>query len=542
MINVFKLSWDWLVKKLRQVLGLPETTPKAASVLSQALINRNQNAVRRCVRRGLNVHLLASIYGTVLHTVYRLTDGDMVFIALFIEWGLDPEDRDHAGNTLLDTAVIEGRLDLCRFLLERGVALRVTESASSAYSTPVQKILRYKQDTLLTYFIDYLEKTSPVLLPQVLYQAVIGDHPDAVAQFVGRSVDWNACFEAGANLVHFAASPRVYDLLIGAGVDGHQKDDLGLDVLSKWLTDRNDLMVLHWFKQEQVAPIVANDYIQWILAATKRSNLDILRRLFHLSVLEDQGVIAATRTELLLWILCFAIEERVDLDTLKFLIDEGAAINGCDLENKTPLMVAAQRNNLYYLKVLLKAGADPDLTDISARTAVMYAVIHCSVKCIDPLAQITRNLNHRDHKGFDAALHCAISGSAEIAQHLARHGVSVNQVYPEGKTALIFAALGGNVSMIDYLATQGVDLESADEKKRTALMYAAGNGHVDATRRLLELGANSRCVDREGHTAMALAQSSEIANLFHANLDVTTKELPRPPLPPTSPLQGANVF
>lgn len=62
------------------------------------------------------------------------------------------------------------------------------------------------------------------------------------------------------------------------------------------------------------------------------------------------------------------------LDVVRFLIQNGADVNALFDKDYTPLMAAADNNNLELAGILLKAGADPHITDGYGNAALWKAV------------------------------------------------------------------------------------------------------------------------------------------------------------------------
>ncbi len=514
-----------LLRNLRQGLYRLLRLPAASAAsnledrLTQAIRKRDYQRLRILLHKHKNLKSFSGTCGSIPHLVYRLTDCDLTSIRFVLEQGVGFLSRDSYGCTLLDTAVIEGRLELCRLLLAECRTLLTTNP--QGYTTPMHKAIQYNQEAILELFLDHLEQehTNLDMITDALYEAVRQNKPELVALISRYELDLDKRYENNATIIHFAPSTEILTLLIERGFDVGTRDEFNSSLLSRHVMDGRLEMVKTLL---DLKPEIADDtaYSEAVMVACKNENIPLLSELIQ------HG---STENDYRDWILCHAVEERCSIETLKFLADNGALIDGRNYHNQTPLMLAAQKNNPYYLRFFIKMGADADLLDDQDRNALIYAVMHRSEKCINELLAVTGRLDQKDKKGFDIALHCAISGTAQIARILAEHKLALDKVYPDDKTTLIFAAMAGNVEMVRYLVETGADMDAVDNKKRTALMYSSGNGHYKTTEALLEAGADTHCKDENGLTAKQLAKSTDVRELFETVRPDTPAALTPPP-------------
>lgn len=62
-----------------------------------------------------------------------------------------------------------------------------------------------------------------------------------------------------------------------------------------------------------------------------------------------------------------------NLESVEFLLENGADVNSADYEYQTPLMYAVQKNNAEIVKLLISKGADVNAKDMRDRTALDIA-------------------------------------------------------------------------------------------------------------------------------------------------------------------------
>ena len=76
-----------------------------------------------------------------------------------------------------------------------------------------------------------------------------------------------------------------------------------------------------------------------------------------------------------------------NLESVEFLLENGADVNSIDYEYQTPLIYAVQKNNAEIVKLLISKGADINFKDARNRTALDIA----KSKGYDDIAEILEN-------------------------------------------------------------------------------------------------------------------------------------------------------
>lgn len=484
--------------------------------LIQAIHDQDYKIIKRLILRESRVSNSSYSLGWFLHTAYRVTDGDTDIIGYFIDQGVNIKSRDSYGATLLDTAVIEGKIKVCECLLLKGLTLHAIEQ--NGYTTPVEKAIQYHQLPILEIFLNYFRNLHDLdKISDTLYLAVKLNKIDSIETILRFPLNREKFFDKGIPLIHFCTSSDALHALHNANLDINEPDANGFTLLSKWIAQNKEALAMALI---QLEPNVFRDkegFTSMIKTVIRNKSLPLMEALTNLELIQanTENITPSNFGD---WILCYAIEEKSDLETLKFLVDYGANINGYNHANQTPLMLAALKNNPYYLLYLISLNADPNLKDGYGRTALLNAIKHRSEKCISALLGASTNLEHKDKLGFDIALHCAVSGTKKIAKTLARHKIDLLRTYSDGKTTLIYSAMSGNVEMVQTLIEAGADIDARDEHQLTALIYSSTNGHYITTAHLIKAGANVTLKDPEGKTAADRAKSSDVASLFNDNI------------------------
>jgi len=251
------------------------------------------------------------------------------------------------------------------------------------------------------------------------------------------------------------------------------------------------------------------------------------------------------------------------LDVLEHLIEAGADLDAVEEQgDDTALILAAGLGKADLVELLVEMGADADLIDAEGRSPLMLAAGRNDRECFDLLAPATAEeerkraarkleaIEKADGPGGGGApllelieatkagdldaIRAALAAGADVdgqdfegwtpLHHAARLGVRVETARvlldagadPNGRSEydLTPLACAGHPDMIRLLAAAGADPRATDESGMTLLHYAACKGVVDHIGPLIEAGADPDARDAEGRTPLHLAASHRQAAAF----------------------------
>ncbi|KAH6901009.1 ankyrin repeat-containing domain protein [Coprinopsis sp. MPI-PUGE-AT-0042] len=181
-------------------------------------------------------------------------------------------------------------------------------------------------------------------------------------------------------------------------------------------------------------------------------------------------------------------------------------VNELTKEGRTPLSLAAWRNNAAMVELLLKLDEiDVNSQDKSGNTALLVAAEKGSADVVQTLLLDPQiNLHKRNNKG-ESALRCALgggcsSGHTEAALHLIAMGIDVNAADHLGRTPLMLA-YSHPVRLFEKLAQHpDIDLLKRDNNGQTPLMHACRNGTSSPVQWYLRL-PGVEAIDHSGASA-----------------------------------------
>jgi ankyrin repeat protein len=189
--------------------------------------------------------------------------------------------------------------------------------------------------------------------------------------------------------------------------------------------------------------------------------------------------------------------------TVKLLLDKGANVKTRDGRNHTPVVEAAQVNDLDSVKILLAAGAEPDAADDDGFTPLMWAASHCNMEMSKLLMARKANVNAANSGQGEvkfgkiqlmkltplmlASPFC----SAELPKALIDAGAKVNAADVRGMTPLMFAVSSESqkATVVKTLLSADADVNVKSTVGETALDWARKFGHKDVIAALTAAGA-----------------------------------------------------
>lgn len=222
-----------------------------------------------------------------------------------------------------------------------------------------------------------------------------------------------------------------------------------------------------------------------------------------------------------------AIEDG-DLDTIKALVEEGAAVDtpiDYGDHSITPLLKASWDGQLEIVQYLIAKGADVNALDGSTNgTALMNAVSNGHTEIVKALIAAKADVTRRNNFDFNAFTTAVAAGNQEIATLLLDAGAKPDEG-ASGLTPLAFAVSSGNVEMMRFLVSRGANVNHrAKNTGQTALISAILAARVDAVKTLIELKADVNAAMSDGTTPLKLARKGDQEEIVKLLVDAGAKK------------------
>ena len=206
--------------------------------------------------------------------------------------------------------------------------------------------------------------------------------------------------------------------------------------------------------------------------------------------------------------LCWAAL-RTDPNTVKVLVESGAALHLLDSRGQSPVHFAAETGHIESLRILLATAAqmefpDPRLQKVAAARITDYE--NQVVKSVSNFC--LQLLEGKDYKGRSALqLACRNNKKAQVSL-LLDYGANIDDVDTAlGRSSLHIAIYWNCHDIVRLLLRRGASTSVVDDNRMTILHYAAKFGDemtLSIFERVEITGLSPQCRDRDGRTALEI--------------------------------------
>ncbi len=142
---------------------------------------------------------------------------------------------------------------------------------------------------------------------------------------------------------------------------------------------------------------------------------------------------------------------------MKYLVENGANVYAVGEHGNTPLMLAAEKNQLEIVKYLLE-----------------------------------KSNNAYERPGTSILIPASFRGHQELVKYLIEKGVDINTKGNNNKTVLMFASYNGHLEIVKFFVENGADINLKDNNGDTAVIWALVNDHKEIADYLIEKGAKDK--------------------------------------------------
>ncbi|XP_033109861.1 ankyrin repeat domain-containing protein 50-like [Anneissia japonica] len=194
-----------------------------------------------------------------------------------------------------------------------------------------------------------------------------------------------------------------------------------------------------------------------------------------------------------------AISGVLNLDKL---LGKGLEVDPLTEERRTPLMLAAQSDNLPAVKWFIGHGANIQSSDKFGVTSLHLATANGHSKIVEYLLTEGADADALDSTGLTSLMFATYFDHKEIIRILLSSGSDTSIGSKAGISVLHIAAFQNNKDVIALFVSKGLPLDVATEDGRTALMYCIPKDCKEALGTLISAGADINATDMNGWTAL----------------------------------------
>jgi ankyrin repeat protein len=448
-------------KILTSVLGLPLVAGAAlaADIGKTSLVDAVKKGDRDGVRSILSTPATqdaARAQGTAA-LIAAVARNDLQMVDLLLSAGVDAKAANEYGATALYAAAGNADATLAKKLLAAGadpnMALRSGETplmlaAQEGHTDTVRALLEAGADPNAT------EKNGG---QNALMWAIAGNHSAVTKELVNHKADVNARSKNGATALMFAARGDLESTrtLLDAGADPNASipDWGGTPLIIASTMGQAAIVEALLVKGADHSYRDGNSFTA-LHAAVRDSDYGEDR---------EQRARAVATVKVL---LAHGADPNARLHQEKPTV---RATNEQEFEGATPIVLAAEVNNLEAIKALVAAGGDPKIPTAKGTTALIMATGGATDE------QRPRSVEER-------------SLALETAKYLVEQGgIDVNAAGQFGWTALHMCAYQGLNDVLEYLVSKGAKTEVFDELGQTPLSAAMAILTKEAGARRLQI-------------------------------------------------------
>lgn len=418
------------------------------------------------LRLGLNVDLKNDRGETVLMTAAKFNNFESVELLLYYQ--ADMAELHEGAAKWIKIAAKENNWDILHTLLDVDINVDVLYDGKALlhllyYSLEGVKILvEYGAD------VNVLDKNDET----TLYKATKANAVDVIDYLLEHNADLN-CENAKLNYpLHCAASEENWELVRKFVEHGANVNAI----------DSGSNLVLHY-------AVTNHKMLKYLVEQISDANVSIDFENFD----GHTALFKAARIG--------------KLDSVKYLVQNGADVNKIDDDNLSIIQRAAGFQHWDVVKYLILKGANVNFCNINCRSVLHLALsTYNNVDIVAWLLNHNANPNLLDRDGFTILHHCAraaFSKDLEVAKLLLESGADVTATDRDGNTVLHLAVK--NAKFIKLFLQKGCEVNVYNNSGFTVLHLAARLNMLDSVKALVKSGADIDALDSDNTSVMYLA-------------------------------------
>ncbi|MCB1188628.1 ankyrin repeat domain-containing protein [bacterium] len=216
-------------------------------------------------------------------------------------------------------------------------------------------------------------------------------------------------------------------------------------------------------------------------------------------------------------------------ELVKRLVELGVPADSTDVNDQTPLDVAATYGETEAMAVLLANGADPLRMDRGGSVPVLLAAGYGHTDAVRQLLKHGADINFQHERGWTPLLLSIYYDQLDTAQFVLDNGGDINAQLETGYGAAGIAATLGDPEMLRLVIDAGAPLDDITAQDGRNLVHiCAINNLASFIPELAEAGVDPAATDNEGKTPLELAREAADSEAEQLLMELTGA----PPAPP----------
>ncbi|MBN1988892.1 MAG: ankyrin repeat domain-containing protein [Bacteroidales bacterium] len=194
-----------------------------------------------------------------------------------------------------------------------------------------------------------------------------------------------------------------------------------------------------------------------------------------------------------------------NIETVAFLLKNGADPNIQTWDGITPLMYATQTGRPQLVTLLLLKGANPNAKPVDGNTALHTATYLNLDTIAEILIKYGAEIDAANSYNVTPLHNAVVNGYPYLTSLMLYYGATPHTTDIMGNSTVMMAAYVGATSTLDILLKEGVDPNIADHRGYTPLMAAAQFNDTLIIQKLLEYDADPFKKNGSGNNALSIA-------------------------------------
>ncbi|MGL5029329.1 MAG: ankyrin repeat domain-containing protein [Wolbachia pipientis] len=464
------------------------------------------------VKKGADINAASeNLYGSrPIHIAIENNNKNIIEFLLSKEVGVN--DTDKQGYTPLHYAAWRGRLEVAKFLIEKGADINAADTSTTG-KKPIHVAAENNSESVIEFLLEKgvsVDEADKNGWTPLHYAARFGQ-PEVAKFLIEKGADINVADAsiAGKRPIHVATEENNKDIIEfflskGASVNDTDKDGRALLYWASW-SGHLDL-VKYFIDKGANINAECND---------SKTPLDVAKAQKYDNVAEYLQQTQLDLNEQLL-----AAVQGEDFRKVKDLVSRGASLDAKDKEGKIPLHFAAQEGSLGMVQFFLDRGANIRAKDMYGWTPLHFASAYGKFNVVKFFLDSNINIRAKDRYG-DTPLHLAAQNNnkSEIVESfLDSDANNINDRTNNDWTPLHVAVQGNKPSTVKLLLGRGANIEVQDIFGETPLVIATRAGYKDIVK-ILE----QEQLGKELFTAVREYDFSRVEKLISRGANVNTK-------------------
>ena len=421
---------ETLIDEHKLDVNLPN---RFSTPLEIAVYDYDLEMVKMLIRKGADINHITSRVYFQTPLMVAIKEKKLDIANYLLEQGADISIKTYYGEMALSYAVEYKQVEMMKHLIKKGADVNAQMRSGKNILDKNFYNIRHKTDSITDLIFYYLLDNGAILTQNHLHSALRVNHKERIEFILSKGIEpsqesvYHACYSGDVELVR------------------HLVEEYNLDVF--YVAENNTTCLHQAFSRSRA---YYPDLVKYLLEQGIDVNQadDRQRTVFTTTFDDLSAQKAITIGEILLeygadinhiendfdrTALMHAVYED-DLESIRFLLENGADINLQTPEGETAIYEAATQDRATLL-LLLKNGANPNVQTSYGTTPLMEAVSDDKKKNVKLLLEYGANINEADKRNKTALDWCRYCNSKVYLQWQgAKSGKDLNLPKPQKDT------------------------------------------------------------------------------------------------------------